>query len=125
MDPQAEAQEVVDAYTASIRLRLYARLAFMLGVVGVVAVLGGMIVGWIGTEKGVAALAGAAVLATATAGKLYDQGHHPESVSAKFVESGGDANLAVSFNESGTYGSVCYPTDGTAVVPGALFTVTG
>lgn len=91
MRVEEESREVVDAYTASIRLRMYALLAFLLGVVGFVAVAGGMIVGSINTEVGVAALAGAAVVATATAGTLYDQSYRTR-LSAASLERGIDTD---------------------------------
>lgn len=77
--------EIVDAYTASIRLRLYARIAALLGAVGFVAVLGAMIVGWLGTGSGSLLLAESALLATATSAMLYDQSTRT-SVSAAGLE---------------------------------------
>jgi hypothetical protein len=77
--------EIVDAYTASIRLRLYARVAVLLGAVAFVAVLGAMIVGWLGTGAGSVLLAESALLTTATAAKLYDQSTRT-SVSAAGLE---------------------------------------
>ncbi|MGI9667290.1 MAG: hypothetical protein ACR2N2_09335 [Acidimicrobiia bacterium] len=91
MDVQQEAQQVVGAYTASERLKMWSVFAFGFGATAVVAIAGGMIVGWIGTIEGVAALAAAAVLATATAGTLYDQSHRTR-VSAAGLERGIDTD---------------------------------
>ena len=87
MDAHAEAEEVVGAFTAAIRLRLYALLTLWLGLTGIAAIAGGMIVGWLSVEQGLSALAAAAVLATATAGTLYDQSYRTR-VSAAVLERG-------------------------------------
>jgi hypothetical protein len=51
--------------------------------------------------------------------------HPPELVSTKLVDSGEDEKLALSFNEPGSYGSVCWPLDGSPAIPGGLLTVEG
>ena len=73
MRVEQEAREVVDAYTASVRLQLYSQLAFLLGAVGFVGVVGGIALGSLSVGVGIPALAVTAILATATAGTLYDQ----------------------------------------------------
>lgn len=65
--------EVVGAYTAAVRLQLYARLAFLLAVLAAVAVLGAMIVGWMDVDAGVVLIDGALLLAVAMAAKIYDE----------------------------------------------------
>ena len=77
--------EIVGAYTAAIRLRLYARLAVLLGALGVVAAFGAMVVGWLGVSAGVVAMVTAALVAVATGGKLYDQSWRT-SISAAGLE---------------------------------------
>ena len=72
-DLKRHRDEVEEAYVAAYRLRLYARIAGLGGILGFVAVLGGMIVGWLGVSAGGAALSGAALLTVGTAAKLYDQ----------------------------------------------------
>jgi uncharacterized cupredoxin-like copper-binding protein len=48
-----------------------------------------------------------------------------ETVTTKVVASGEDGSLAVSFKEPGQYGTVCWPLDGTAAIPGGLLTAEG
>ena len=72
-DLKRHRDEVEEAYVAAYRLRLYARIAGLGGILAFVAVLGGMIVGWLGVSDGGAALSAAALLTVGTAAKLYDQ----------------------------------------------------
>ena len=64
---------MIGAYTASVRLELYARLAFLLALLAFVAVLGATIVGWMDVDRGVVLLSWALLLAVATAAKIYDE----------------------------------------------------
>jgi hypothetical protein len=72
-DLKRHRDEVEEAYVAAYRLRLYARIAGLGGILSFMAVLGGIIVGWLGVSEGVAALSAAALLTVGTATKLYDQ----------------------------------------------------
>jgi hypothetical protein len=87
MSPTVEEHksEIVDAYVAAIRLRLYARLAVLLGALGVIAAFGAMVVGWLGVSAGVVVMVSAALVAVATGGKLYDESWRT-SISAAGLE---------------------------------------
>jgi len=71
--------EVIGAYTASVRLELYARFAFLLALLAFVALFGAMIVGWMDVDRGVVLLSWALLLAVATAAKIYDESIGPAS----------------------------------------------
>jgi hypothetical protein len=72
MDAEHRA-EVVGAYTAAVRLKLYARVAALLALLAFVAVLGAMIVGWMDIDSGVVLLTWALLLGLVTAAKIYDE----------------------------------------------------
>lgn len=67
--------EVVDAYAAVTRLRVYMRLALAISVLFFLADLGGMIVGWLPVDVGVLGLVAAALTATITVAKSYESVH--------------------------------------------------
>jgi hypothetical protein len=75
MDPGLQERhraEVIGAYKASVRLRLYARISGMAGIVAAIGVFGAMIVGGIGVEEGVTGIVLSLLLTVASAAKFYD-----------------------------------------------------
>lgn len=75
MDPHLQEQhrtEVIGAYQAAVRLRLYSRISGMAGLVAAVGVLGAMIVGGVGVEEGVTGIVLALLVTVASAAKFYD-----------------------------------------------------
>ena len=75
MDPGLQEQhraEVIGAYQAAVRLRLYARISGMAGIVAAIGVFGAMIVGGIGIEEGVTGIVLSLLLTVASAAKFYD-----------------------------------------------------
>jgi hypothetical protein len=75
MDPGLQERhraEVIGAYKASVRLRLYARMSGMAGIVAAIGVFGAMIVGGIGVEEGVTGIVLSLLLTLASAAKFYD-----------------------------------------------------
>jgi hypothetical protein len=88
MDPGLQEQhraEVIGAYKASVRLRLYARISGMAGIVAAIGVLGAMIVGGVGIEEGVTGIVLSLLLTVATAAKFYDASYRT-GISASAIE---------------------------------------
>jgi hypothetical protein len=77
--------EIVDAYTAITRLRVYVRLSLVAGALFFLANLGGMVVGWLPIDVGVLGLLTAALLATVTAAN-YTNGAHRTTLYAMDLE---------------------------------------
>ena len=78
-------REVVDAYAAITRLRVYVRLSLVAVALFFVADLGGMVVGWLPIDVGVLGLINAALLATVTAAH-YTNGAHRTTLYAMDLE---------------------------------------
>jgi hypothetical protein len=77
--------EVAEAYTAAVRLRLYSPLTIFGGVVAVVAIFGGMVVGWLDVGRGMPLLIASALVPVGLGAKLYDQSFRTE-ISAAGLE---------------------------------------
>jgi hypothetical protein len=78
MDPGLQEQhraEVIGAYKAAVRLRLYARISGMAGIVAAIGVFGAMIVGGIGIEGGVTGIVLSLLLTVVSAAEFYDSSY--------------------------------------------------
>ena len=82
---QRNRREVVDAYAAITRLRVYVRLSLVAAALFFLANLGGMVVGWLPIDVGVLGLLTAALLATVTAAN-YTNGAHRTTLYAMDLE---------------------------------------
>jgi len=78
-------REIVDAYAAITRLRVYVRLSLVAAALFFLANLGGMVVGWLPIDVGVLGLLTAALLATVTAAN-YTNGAHRTTLYAMDLE---------------------------------------
>ena len=98
---QEQRSEVIGAYQAAVRLRLYARLSGMLGIVAAVGFFGAMIIGGVGVEEGVTGIAVSLLITVAAAAKFYDQAHRTEISAARVERSLGlDEDLYASVSET-------------------------
>jgi hypothetical protein len=93
--------EVTGAYQAAVRLRLYARLSGMLGIVAAGGFFGAMIVGGVGVEEGVTGIAMSLLITVSSAATFYDQANRTEITAASVERSLGlDEDLYASVSET-------------------------
>ena len=88
LDPGLQQQhraEVIGAYKAAVRLRLYARISGVAGIVAAFGVLGAMIVGGVGIEEGVTGIILSLLVTVAAAAKFYDASYRT-GISASAIE---------------------------------------